>query len=284
MRYALSLGLTSLLCGACNLGDTSLGEFEGSSSTADPQADSGAATMEEAAEDGSSGTMGDSSAESSTGEAVVCGERSPCSIPLDASGFDFGALDSSFDVDGCPRPVCFGPEDCEDNEVCFDPSQWGSANGVTACGDDPEAGICDCFVELSGDGDDYCLPAEEVGEASNGDEYCAQFEDADSCGGTLENLSSGGCGWVEGFSASADATCEELVPLERCVFLREFGPAAKENTCADNARLPVVRDTDEGREFLLVPADSYPGATPTDDYFECVLLPDPSICECACGD
>ncbi|MEM7153222.1 MAG: hypothetical protein AAF799_10280 [Myxococcota bacterium] len=284
LSLSLSLG--------CEVGSTPLGEFDeggstttnaaSSSSTGEPELEDDA---EEADSSSDSGTT-DPTAGATSG-TIMCGERSGCSTAHDC--FDpgcFGALDDSLDIDGCPRPTCSTDDDCLADEVCFDPAQWGSANGVSGCGDDPETGMCSCFVELSGDGADYCLPDDGVVSADNGDVFCAQFDEQDACDTAIDNLEAGRCGWVQTLEGPADSACGDLLASERCMFLRNFSEASPEATCADGTWLPVTVEIEGVRTVATVPHDTRVGATAAvgDGWSQCANVPDSSVCDCICGD
>ncbi len=158
---------------------TSGGETEGDTSTSAATATE--ATSSPTTTDGGSGTDATSSStttdatssptttdatttDATTGEPAVCDSPNlECEqYELDCEVHNCGAIDSYFDIDGCPRPACSDASDCADDEICYAAINYGGcASSGIFCGDDAESMSCQCGGDDDCNGA-YCVPAELV--------------------------------------------------------------------------------------------------------------------------
>lgn len=92
-----------------------------------------------------------------TGAPLVCENPNfQCTQPVDCEKWRCGEIDSTFDANGCLRPLC-AQTPCDAGEVCFTAQATPECPAVT-CADDGDQCACevapDCAVS-------YCIPADE---------------------------------------------------------------------------------------------------------------------------
>ncbi len=92
-----------------------------------------------------------------TGGAALC--ESPdfqCSAPLDCSVADCGAVESSFDANGCLRPGCSQHDECGSDERCYRGLDFGGCTSSSTVCSDPD-GMCSCSSDDDCNGG-HCVP------------------------------------------------------------------------------------------------------------------------------
>lgn len=184
----------------------------GSDSTDSSGGGSGGATS-----GGPTGTSGSATDTPSTGDDAastgVSGQCPvtpdfQCSIPVECGEPGCGGPFNHFDEDGCLRPSCLGPGDCEAGEVCFFPIDHGgcASSGVSCFEED---GTCQCASEPDCGGG-YCMPEGEVPSAS-----CTDQPDEGAC---LD----AGCSTFETVTVITD-TCECITGQPACLWFLDEG-------------------------------------------------------------
>jgi hypothetical protein len=184
LRYArCSLVLTALALG-CTTPEPTGGDADGSSSataaTATDDSTLGATSMPVTgdgttdAADGTTttgtGSSGDTTETTETTETTDTGPTPQCTgvrafqctEPLDCPPDACGGPLSPFDADGCMRPPCSVPEDCDPGFACVRAEDYGGCESSgMLCQDDPRTGQCQC-VSTPDCGGGHCLPEDEV--------------------------------------------------------------------------------------------------------------------------
>lgn len=202
-----------------------------------------------------------SEATDATGSPVACPPvpEHGCDGPIDCRGQQCGRPNSPYDVDGCLRFRCDGPEDCASGEVCHRPLDWGGCvSSGWSCEEDPELGcICGGRADCGGS---YCLPADQVPPV-----HCTELTSAPEC---LD----AGCGpFVTGrpITDAGGGSCLCDLPMEYCVFVPE-------GTVPTPVPTPYLAP--ELGAVIKLPQRYEP---PPFGWVPCDELPDVALCQCA---
>ncbi len=97
-----------------------------------------------------------------------------CEGPYDCGAFPCGSLNDWFDADGCIRSSCSDDGDCDADEVCFRPIDYGgcASSGLDCVQDGP---VCSCGADPDCGGR-YCVAEDEIPGAT-----CFEQTDEESC-------------------------------------------------------------------------------------------------------
>jgi hypothetical protein len=241
-------------------GDPTLGATSNPSTTGSDTADATGTTDTDPTNTGSSS---DSTATTDTGPTPACigVPAFQCSEPLECFLQSCGELFSPFDADGCMRPPCTVPADCEPGFACLRPQDYGGcASSGLACGDDRN-GECQCVSDPDCGGG-WCLPADEIPPLE-----CFGLPDAAAC------LDAGCTEFRTVIEISDTCACTPDVPA--CLlFPGQVSGAASPDYFWHEATLTVARF---GTSWDLLPTGwrrcTDPGAPPACDCYEPFMRP-----------
>jgi hypothetical protein len=139
-------------------GDTTLGASSTPITAGDATAETGTTAATGPITD--DGDSSDTDESTDTGPASACPgvPEFQCSNPTGCFMLPCGDVLYPFDAEGCMRPPCINPDECNADQFCFRPYE---AYGVcvssgTACSDGPD-GTCECVSTPDCSGG-YCMP------------------------------------------------------------------------------------------------------------------------------